>query len=117
VIGVCVLVAVLLIAYWGAWVFDRGAVASGHSAIYVSFEQSFPIADLWLLAGVVALAGLYLAGLDVLYNLQHDVYRKGGSAALAELGINLLTIGASVGILLFARRFQDEILFDGEASR
>jgi hypothetical protein len=35
--------AALLVAYWTAWFGDRTLVASDHTAVYVAFEQSFPL--------------------------------------------------------------------------
>jgi len=43
----------VLVTYWSAWLWDRGLVASDHSAAYVSFEQAFPLADAWLLAAML----------------------------------------------------------------
>jgi hypothetical protein len=115
----------VLIAYWSAWLWNRGLVASEHSASYVSFEQAFPLADAWLLAAmllaVVALrarrpsallwlvvtggAGVYLCALDVLYDLQHGIYAKPQGGPV-ELAINALTLVLSVGLLRFSWRFR-----------
>ena len=53
----------------------------------------------WLLAG--GGAGLYLFGMDVLYDLQHGVWGKGGKRVI-ELIINLLTLGLSLFVLRWA---------------
>ena len=53
----------------------------------------------WLLAG--GGAGLYLFGMDVLYDLQHGVWGKGGNGVM-ELIINLLTLGLSLFVLRWA---------------
>jgi hypothetical protein len=112
--------AALLVAYWLAWFTDRNIVASDHSAQYVSFEQSFPLADAWLLAAVlmaavqlwrrqpsasmwlivVGGAGVYLGALDMLYDLQHGIYAKGSGGAI-ELAINLITVVSSIGAIRF----------------
>lgn len=115
-----IFVAAVLVVYWLAWFTDRSIVASDHSAQYVSFEQSFPLADAWLLAAVlmaaiqlwrrqpsasmwlvlVGGAGVYLGALDVLYDLQHGIYAKGSGGAI-ELAINLITVVSSIGVIKF----------------
>jgi hypothetical protein len=88
--------SMLLVAYWAFWLADRNMVASDHTPAYISFEQSFPLADGWLAAAallaaiqlwrrrpsalmwlmVVGGAGMYLCAMDVLYDLQHRIYTK-----------------------------------------
>lgn len=117
------------LAYWGAWFADRTLVASEHTAVYVAFEQSFPLADSWLLAAMLlsvlqlsrrrpsALlwliitggAGIYLVALDVLYDLEHGIYSKAHGGAV-ELAINLLTVTLSASLLRFSWRFRRELL-------
>jgi hypothetical protein len=124
----------LLIAYWAAWFGDRGVVASDSTSAYIAFEQSFPLADAWLLGAmllsivqltrrrpsaliwliVTGGAGLYLCALDVLYDVQHGIYTKPHGGAI-ELTINVLTATLSVGLLSFAWRFRRELLDDAEA--
>jgi hypothetical protein len=119
----------LLVAYWILWLADRGIVASDHTAEYIAFEQSFPLADAWLLAALLAAAvqlwrrrpsalawvfvvggaGVYLAALDVLYDLQHGVYAKPQGGAV-ELAINLVTTVSSIGIMAFGWRFRYTLL-------
>jgi hypothetical protein len=113
-------VAALIAAYWLAWYADRSIVASDHTAPYIAFEQAFPLADAWLLGAVVMAAiqlwrrrpsaslwlilvgggGVYLGALDILYDLQHGIYAKGGGGAI-ELGINLITVVSSVRVIRF----------------
>ena len=119
----------LLVLYWAAWQANRGAVASDHTSAYISFEQSFPLADAWLLGAmlmsvrqlrrrrpsallwliVTGGAGVYLFALDLLYDLQHGIYGK-SSGGVIELAINLLTITLAVGLLSFAWHFRTELL-------
>jgi len=120
---------VVLVAYWAAWFGDRGLVASDHTAAYVAFEQSFPLADAWLLGAmlvavvqlrrrrpsallwliVIGGAGVYLAALDVLYDLEHGIYGK-PQGGVVELGINVLTLTLSAALLRFSWRFRSELL-------
>jgi hypothetical protein len=100
--------AALVVAYWVLWVTDRSVVATDRSAGYIAFEQSFPLADGWLLAALLAAgaqlwrrkpsallwvlviggAGLYLCAMDVLFDRQHGIYTKGQGGAI-EFAINL----------------------------
>ncbi len=113
-----VLVAVVIAAYWVAWLVHRSLVGVETTVPYVQFEDGFPLADgwlalclalgaftlvtrrkaalLWLLAG--GGAGLYLFCMDDLYDLQHGIWGKGGNG-ITELAINLVTLALSVFIL------------------
>ncbi len=128
-IALLLVTSVALAAYWVLWFADRGAVASAHTAGYIAFEQSFPLADGWLLGAALAAAillwrrrpsalmwlfvfggaGLYLCSLDVLYDLQHDIYAKGHGGTI-ELAINLATAAISIGTLMVGWRFQRELV-------
>ncbi len=129
VIALLIFTAVLLLAYWVAWFADRGAIASDHTAQYIVFEQSFRLANGWLLTAaliaalqlclrrpsaflwllVLGGAGVYLCAMDVLYDLEHGIYSKGRGGAI-ELGINILPAALSVGLLASAWDFRDELL-------
>jgi hypothetical protein len=115
---VLLVAAGLIVAYWVAWFTRRSLVASESSVPYMQFEDAFPLADgwlalclttsalclvgrrraalFWLLAG--GGAGLYLFGMDVLYDLEHGVWGK-GTNGIIELLINLLTLGLSLFVL------------------
>ena len=116
---------VLDVAYWTTWFVDRDVLASEHRAAYYEFENAFPLADLWLgvacLLALLALradrpsapfwltaagsAGLYLFGMDLLYDLQHGIFTSGAGGAI-EAGIVAVTLVFSVTVLLFAWRAQ-----------
>jgi hypothetical protein len=126
-----ILTSLLLVAYWVLWFADRGLLASEHTAQYIAFEQSFPLADGWLLMAALAAAtqlwrrrpsalmwlcvfggaGLYLRALDVLYDLEHNIYAVGHGGA-SELGINLATAAISIGTLTVGWHFRRELLED-----
>jgi hypothetical protein len=129
VVAWLILTAALIVLYWVAWFADRSILASDHTAEYIAFEQSFPLADAWL-AGVALLAaiklwrrresaliwlevvggiGLYLFALDLLYDLEHGIYAK-SHQGVVELGINLFTVISSIGVMGFGWRFRHELL-------
>jgi len=117
------------IAYWTLWFADRDSIASEHSDAYYSFENAFPLADLWLglacLAALVALgrrqpiallwllcsgsAALYLGCMDLLYDLENDIFTKGGGGAF-EAVIVVLTWVFALTVLTWSWRHRDELL-------
>lgn len=120
-IRVMLAVAIVLdIAYWTIWFIDRSLLASEHRAAYYQFENAFPLADAWLgltcLLALVALvrhwpsalcwliaagsAGLYLFGMDFLYDVEHGIFAKGAGGVI-EAVIVLLTLVFSVSVLRF----------------
>jgi hypothetical protein len=129
VMALLIFTSTLAVVYWVLWFVDRGIVASDHTAGYIGFEQSFLLADGWLLAAallaavqlwrrrpsallwllVLGGAGVYLCAMDVLYDLEHGIYAKGHGGAI-ELSINLLTAVLSIGLLTSAWRFRRELL-------
>jgi hypothetical protein len=115
------------VAYWSIWFTDRDVLASEHTEAYYEFENAFPLADLWLgvacLLALVALrrgsrtaaywlacagsAGLYLFGMDLLYDLENGIFTSGGGGAI-EAGIVALTLVFSLTVLRYAwLRFSD----------
>ncbi len=129
VIVLLIFTSALVVGYWVAWSTDRGIVASDHTAQYIAFEQSFPLADGWLLTAalIAALqlsrcrpsalmwllvldgAGVYLCAIDVLYDLEHGIYAKGHGGVI-ELAINILTAVLSTGLLASAWDFRHDLL-------
>lgn len=109
------------IAYWTIWFLDRDVLASEHTQAYYDFENAFPLADLWL--GVVCVlalvtlrresrsatfwltcagsAGMYLFGMDFLYDVENGIFTSGGGGAIEAL-IVALTLVFSVTVLRFA---------------
>jgi hypothetical protein len=123
-------VAILLdLAYWTLWFAQRDWIASEHRQAYYEFENAFPLADLWLgVACVLALvamrrrtgtrllwllcagsAGLYLFGMDFLYDVEHGIFGKGGGGAFEAL-IVLLTLVFSVTLLWWSWTHRAELL-------
>jgi hypothetical protein len=124
VVVVLLLSALITVSYMLLWIFARDVVASANRPGYIEFENSFPVADTWLLVcllgAVHALvthrpaalfwllagggAGLYLLGIDSLYDIENGIWWLPGGAGLLELGINLTTLVVSVGLLRWAWR-------------
>ena len=131
---VVLLVVAILIdaAYWTIWSTHRDWIASEHTKSYVDFENAFPLADAWLgvacLSALVALvrrrpsallwlvatgaAGLYLGCMDLLYDLQHDIFTRGGDGAV-EAVIVAVTWIFSVTVLRYAWTRRGELLGAG----
>jgi hypothetical protein len=122
VVGGLVTAALLTTTYWVVWfLVDRSILASDTRGAYYEFENAFPLADGWLVLCLVAAAvqllrrratalvwvlagggaGLYLAGMDILYDLEHQIWFRGGIGGLIELAINILTVVLSVGLILW----------------
>jgi hypothetical protein len=119
----------LILAYWIAWFTHRSLVASETSVPYMQFEDAFPLADGWLALCMAAAAfclvtarraalfwllagggaGLYLFGMDVLYDLEHGVWGKGANGII-ELVINVLTLGLSIFVLHWAWAHHSDLL-------
>lgn len=126
-----ILVPLLIVGYWTLWFIDQSIVASDNTSEYVAFEQSFPLSDAFLLVAAVLAAlqlwrrrpsaliwllllgggGIYLFGLDVLYDVEHGIYSKGG-AGLIELWINFYTLMSAIGVIYFGWHFRDDLLAD-----
>jgi len=123
-------VAILLdVAYWTIWFTQRDWIASEDTQAYYDFENAFPLADLWLgIACALALvtltrrhdsalfwllcagsAALYLFAMDLLYDLEHGIFTKGGGGAF-EAVIVLLTGVFSVTVLTWSWRHRGELL-------
>jgi hypothetical protein len=123
VMGMLMVAIALDIVYWVLWFSDRSAIASETTSAYYQFEDAFPLADGWLgIACVVALialwrgsaaapfwctaagaAGLYLFGMDFLYDVEHGIFAKGGGGAF-EAVIVALTLIFSITLLTYAWR-------------
>ena len=122
--------SVIMISYWVLWFAARSTVASNHRSAYYEFENAFPLADGWitvcLLAAAIALraqrptallwllagggAGIYLFGMDVLYDVENGVWWRSGAGGVIELAINVLTLAISVGLLRWAWLRRDVLL-------
>ena len=116
------------VAYWAIWFTDRDVLASEHTQAYYDFENAFPLADLWLgLACLLAFvgltrgrpsatfwltcagsAGLYLFGMDFLYDVENGIFSSGGGGVV-EACIVALTLVFSLTVLRFAWQRQTAV--------
>ena len=135
VIVMLVVAVVLDAAYWAIWFTQRDWLASEHTQAYYDFENAFPLADAWLgLACLLALvslvrraptallwliaagaAGLYLGCLDLLYDLEHDIFTSGGGG-IVEGVIVAVTWAFALTVLRFAWTRRGELLGGGPGS-
>ena len=126
VIGILIFGVLATIAYWVVWFgVDRDILASAHTTEYYAFENSFPLADAWMvLAGAAASWALlrrravsllwciasgsisiYLGALDVLFDLENGIYAAADgntSGVVVELIINVLTLTLGAVVLIWA---------------
>src|SRR5580765_6385931 len=129
VIVMLVIAIALDVAYWSIWFTQRDWLASEHTQAYYDFENAFPLADLWLgLVCVLALvalvrrrpiallwlvaagaAGLYLGCMDLLYDIEHDIFTTGGGGVV-EAVIVAVTWVFAITVLRFAWTNRGELL-------
>ena len=103
--------------------------ASDSTDAYLAFENAFPLADAWLgLTCILALwalaqrslsallwliaagsAGMYLFGMDVLFDLENGIYAKGAGGIIEAL-INLVTLAFSLIALHWAWANREDLL-------
>ncbi|TIC81716.1 hypothetical protein [Nocardioides sp. GY 10127] len=123
-VQVMLVVAIVIdVAYWTTWALARDVLASSHREAYYEFENAFPLADLWLAVAcagaLVAVtrgsvraplwltaagaAGLYLFGMDFLYDVEHGIFLSGGGGVV-EAVIVALTLVFSLTMLVHGWR-------------
>ncbi len=116
-IGIGIFAILAIILYWVTWfsapqfIQARTPEAADYQ-IYVNFEQAFPLADGWVafaaLIGVIGLwkmrdwgflfillaggAGLFLGLMDLLYDLEHNMFVPFTPEAATELVIVILLL-------------------------
>ncbi|HEY3313072.1 MAG TPA: hypothetical protein VGK00_15635 [Anaerolineales bacterium] len=131
VIGIGIFTFVSIVAYWYAWFFAPEIVqartpADPDYAIYIAYEQAFPLPDAFValasLAGVfgllkmrdwgflsmlLAAGGAFFLGLeDLLYDLQQNMFSPFNDAAAIELAIVvvIMTLGPVMTALIWKHR-------------
>jgi uncharacterized membrane protein (DUF2068 family) len=129
--GYLALVAVATALYWVDF-FTSGGVHVRDDAVYVAFEKAFPLADAWMAAcsllGAIGLwrrrawgllfgllagsAQVFLACMDVLFNVNEGNYAIASGAMAIEILINIgLLVGASL-LIAFLWRRRTELLHE-----
>ena len=113
--------AVVAIYYWADF-FIRGGVHVTKEAWYLKFERAFPPADLWMSACAIAGAAgllteqtyglvfalltagslLFLALMDITFNVQNGLYRllSTSSQMRFELLLNIWALGLGIALIV-----------------
>jgi hypothetical protein len=137
VVGAMGLAVVITVGYWTLWYATRSTVASNHRPAYYEFENAFPLADGWLVVSLslatvfllrrsdaallwILIAGgsaTYLFCMDVLYDLEQQVWWRSGAGGWIELVINLLTLALGILLLSWAWSHRTALLAGGRAVR
>lgn len=134
--GLQVVVTVAALAFWGVWFFgDRSLVALTDAADYVGFQNTFVVADGWMIWGCVAgawaqlrrrpsaflwmiqssSAAIFLGAMDVSWDLQHGLYFTGSPSVPVELAINAASFFCGGWGLTFAWRHRHRLLASASA--
>lgn len=114
--------ALATLAYWVVWFgVDRSWLANADTPAYYAFENAFPAADAWMALagalGAIALqrrkasallwmllagsASIYLAAMDILFDLENGIYR---SPDVVSVGVELfINAGCLLGGITIAR--------------
>jgi hypothetical protein len=126
-VGLLWFAAAATLAYWVVWFgVDRSWLATAGTPTYYAFENAFPLADGWMAVtaalGAIALtrrrpsallwmlcagsASLYLAGMDILFDLENGIYRVHGNAGdvAVELFINAGCLIGGAAVVAYAWR-------------
>ena len=120
------------LAYWVVWFgVDRRWLANADTPTYYAFENAFPAADAWMAVtgalGAIALqrrkanallwmllagsASIYLAGMDILFDLENGIYRSSDAVSVGvELFINVGCLTGGAAIASFAWRHRRHFL-------
>src|SRR3954454_16467738 len=124
-----VVAIVIDVVYWTLWFAQRDWIANEKTHAYYEFENAFPLADFWLgvacLLALVTLrarrpsallwllcagsAGLYLFGMDFLYDVENGIFTPGGGGAFEGV-IVTLTLVFSLTVLTWSWRHRQDLL-------
>jgi hypothetical protein len=121
-----------IIAYWAIWFAgDRSWLASLDTPSYYAFENAFPAADAWLAFASAATAwtlykrrpsavlwllvsgssSVYLGLMDILFDLENNVYRAPDvGAVITEIVINLSSLAIGVWMMWFGWHHRSALL-------
>jgi len=119
--------------YWVVF-FTSGAVHVRNDATYLAFEQAFPLADAWmaacallgaiglgrqrswgLLFGLLAASSMvFLACMDVLFNLNEGNYAIASVAMSLEIGLNIALLAGGMLLIAFLWSHRRALLNDSD---
>lgn len=124
--------AIATAAYWTIWFgVDRGWLATASTPSYYAFENAFPLSDAWMaVTGALAAlalhrgkasallwmlltgsASVYLAGMDILFDLENGIYVHADPASLVvEAFINAACLGGGAAVIRFAWRHRRHLM-------
>ena len=133
-LGIFAVIAVLL--YWITWyaapdLIQSRSPSAPDYAIYVNFEQAFPLADGWLAlsawVGVIGLwkmrdwgflfmllagsAAIFLGCMDLLYDLEHSMFAPFTPEAGIELAIVIAVLALGPLVIILAWRHRREFIY------
>ena len=123
------IVAIGIIVYWVSY-FTEGSVHASADACYHSFQRSFPVPDAmialmcllcaeglrrikpWsIFTGMAAVGGLlFLAFVDISYNVWNDMYVITSGAIGAEIVINIVCLGAALCLWFYLYKHRNALM-------
>ena len=123
------IVAIGIIVYWVSY-FTEGSVHASAYACYHSFQRSFPVPDAmialmcllyaeglrrikpWsIFTGMAAVGGLlFLAFVDISYNVWNDMYVITSGAIGAEIVINIVCLGAALCLWFYLYKHRNALM-------
>ena len=121
-------------AYWVIWFgVDRSWLATADTPAYYTFENAFPAADAWMsvTGGLAAIAlqrgrasallwmlvagsaSVYLAAMDILFDLENGIYRIAGADVgnlAVEVFINAGCLAGGAAVIAYAWRHRKYLM-------
>ncbi|MFQ3325155.1 MAG: hypothetical protein ACI90U_002990 [Pseudomonadales bacterium] len=133
IIAMLWVVAIGIVLYWISY-FSEGSVHASAEACYHSFQRNFPAPDAmiafmcilcaeglrrskpWsIFTGMAAVGGLlFLALIDISYNLWNDMYLMSSSAIGAEIVINVVCLSTAACLWLYLYKHRNALLHASE---
>ncbi len=127
--GFLLFTALFTLYFWLDF-FILGGVRISDSEVYLAFERAFPAADAWMasscfIAGVALLrrsslallfslsggsALTFLGLMDVLFNIQQDIYLLGTTEVILEAIINAYSLTFGPFLLIYFWRHRENFL-------
>ena len=132
ILVMCWIVAIGIIGYWISY-FTAGQVHASEDACYHVFQRNFPAPDgmiaimlilcaeglrrggkAWaLFTGMAGVGGLvFLALIDMSYNIWNDMYAAGSGAMTAETSINIICLVAGTTLWVYLWRHRRALIRD-----